>query len=114
MENLKSILESNGVDPRFETYYKQALEQLEVYCNTFKLMGTERETPRYSQLFLEENDKGYILKLKSTVSNVYYDVCEFIEETDFDEFYFNDNSWATWKEIRTQYLLENHPTINAY
>tara|TARA_R100000951_G_scaffold81310_1_gene69051 strand:- start:265 stop:612 length:348 start_codon:yes stop_codon:yes gene_type:complete len=115
MENLRSILEENGVDLRLETYYQQALEQLEVYCNTFKLMGTQNETPRYSQLFLEDNDddNGYALKLKSTVSRVYYNVCEF-EDDDKLFYLFTRDSWATWKQIRTQYLLENHPTINAY
>ncbi len=113
MKNLRSILEENGVDLSLETYYQQALELLEVYCNTFKMIGTQNETPRYSQLFLEKNDNGYVLKLKSTVSRVYYNVCN-IEDDDELFYLFTDNSWATWKQIRTQYLIDNHPTINAY
>lgn len=88
----------------------KCLELLDYWCDVYKLIGTQRETPRYSQLKAEDG-KLYIY---STInSDIKYLVCDITEEQEI-KFCFGSKLWEWWKENRTNHLITNHPTINAY
>lgn len=112
--NIEPILKAKAIDKMFHIYYEKALENLEQYCIHYKIIGGKGETPRYSQLFIEEREDGkFVLQLQSTITNIFYNVCDFNHEYD-DVHFFRKNSWDTWKKIRTKYLIKNHPTIDPY
>ena len=83
-------------------------EQMHNQCVAFMLIGTQRETPRYMN-FGEFDYDTKVLTIKSTqTSKVFFDI-----ETDFD-FIEVDKFWAQFKDYRTEFLIENYPTINPY
>jgi len=83
-------------------------EQMHNQCVAFMLIGTQRETPRYMN-FGEFDDDTKVLTIQSTqTSKVFFDI-----ETDFD-FIEVDKFWAQFKDYRTEFLIENYPTINPY
>jgi hypothetical protein len=83
-------------------------EQMHNQCVAFMLIGTQRETPRYMN-FGEFDDDTKVLTIQSTqTSKVFFDI-----ETDFD-FVEVDKFWEQFKEYRTEFLIENYPTINPY
>ena len=91
----------------------QLNEKMHEVCNMFMLIGTPRETPRYLNLkdYEEIENNSFIIEIMSTV--VYelgfsVSTPEDYPFIDFDEF------WQQFKDYRTQCLLNNFPTINAY
>ena len=92
----------------------QLNEKMHEVCNMFMLIGTPRETPRYYNFggFEEETNT---LKIKSTQnSNLFFTIdCNGLN---YDAITFSpcDDFWQQFKEYRTEFLLKNYPTINAY
>jgi hypothetical protein len=83
-------------------------EQLHNQCVAFMLMGTKRETPRYMN-FGGFNNNSKVLIIQSTqTSNIFFHV-----QTDYD-FIEVDKFWPQFKEYRTQFLIDNYPTIDPY
>ena len=91
----------------------QLNEKMHEVCNMFMLIGTPRATPRDLNLkdYEEIENNSFIIEIMSTV--VYelgfrVSTPEYYPFIDFDEF------WQQFKDYRTQFLLNNYPTINAY
>lgn len=90
----------------------KGIESLETWCNTFKLIGTPQETPRYSQIRVNDNNE---VLLYSTIKNGFEIKLFDVEEREADKIELNTAEiWQYWKELRTNHLLNNHPTIDAY
>lgn len=83
-------------------------EKMHDQCVAFMLIGTPRETPRYMN-FKEFDDETKVLKIQSTQTSAVF----FYIQTDFD-FVDVNNFWAQFKEYRTEFLIENYPTIDPY
>ena len=88
------------------------LESLNLWANTYKLIGTQNETPRYSQLMKNYDNNNF--ELKSTQKNLYYTLNLTEAENDFLDSFEHDDLWNQYKEIRTNFLQENHLTIKVY
>ena len=94
-----------------ECIISKAIAALDLWACHFKVIGSRDETPRYAQLMVDDNG---VFALRSTQKKLFYDLHltdaenEFLTHMDFQK------RWNTWKEIRTAYLLENHPTISVY
>ena len=91
----------------------QLNENMHEVCNMFMLIGTPRETPRYYNLkdFEEIENDSFIIEIISTLNHKLgfkISTPENYPYIDFDEF------WQQFKDYRTQFLLNNYPTINAY
>ena len=88
--------------------------QMQETCNMFMAIGTPRETPRYYNFGGFDEDAG-ILKIKSTQNdNLFFNIdCNGLNY-DSLTFFPCDDFWQQFKEYRTQFLLENYPTINPY
>jgi GNAT superfamily N-acetyltransferase len=92
------------------------LNKLNEWSVTYKLMGSNDETPRYSQLTYDYDSGRWMLQ--STQTNLFYyidglteqeiQILNFIRKTD------PNNLWNQYKEIRTEFLLSKHPTIDVY
>lgn len=83
-------------------------EQMHNQCVAFMLMGTPREIPRYMN-FGEFDDDTKVLTIESTqTSRIFFDI-----QTDFD-FIEVHIFWEQFREYRTEFLIENYPTINPY
>ena len=103
---------------------KQLDEKMHEVCTLFMLIGVPHETPRYYNLdektFYNNKDfdgflhKNFIIYIGSTQTNkLFFEVkCE----TDyFENLRLNTREfWAQFKEYRTNFLIENYPTINPY
>lgn len=85
---------------------KELTENLHKVCNIYMLIGMPHETPRYFNFQELENNtltigstqkRGLNFKIKTNFN--------FIEVNEF---------WQQFKEFRTEFLLTNYPTINAY
>ena len=88
---------------------------LELWCNTYKLIGTHAETPRYSQITF--NREGEDVILESTQKKLFYIPQLTKEEKEIiTNAWLEDPTglWQQWKEFRTKYLKENHKTISPY
>jgi hypothetical protein len=88
---------------------------LNTWCNTFKVIGTPDETPRYSQIYpkyISPSQEGYCLR--STVCPVNYSVDLTADEITL-LFRAEERQilWDAWKAYRTQFLITNHKTIKA-
>lgn len=87
---------------------------LELWCNTFKLIGTPAETPRYSQIMVNREED---VILESTQKSLFY-IPQLTEEEKniiLQAYYDNsDGLWKQWREFRTKYIAENHKTISPY
>jgi hypothetical protein len=83
-------------------------EQMHNQCVAFMLMGTQRETPRYMNFGEFDNDTKVLTIQSTQTSKIFFDI-----ETDFD-FIEVDKFWAQFKDYRTEFLIENYPTINPY
>lgn len=85
---------------------KELNEKMHEVCNIYMLIGTPRETPRY---FNFRNLDNKILTIGSTQKdNLYFEIktnFQFIEVREF---------WQQFKAYRTEFLLTNYSTINAY
>lgn len=86
------------------------LTALNLWANTYKLIGTPNETPRYSQLMINSNG---IFELKSTQKNLYYTLNLTEGENEFLNNIEHNERWNEYKEIRTEFLLKNHKTIST-
>lgn len=86
------------------------LPVLEQWVITYKLIGSEDETPRYSQLMRKDG----VFVLKSTQKNLFYELDLSPQQIAMLEFSDGNTVWQWWKEQRTKYLLENHPTLSVY
>jgi len=93
---------------------KELNEKMHEVCNMFMLIGTPRETPRYYNFggFDEEIE---ILKIKSSQNeNLFFSIdCKGLNYNSIS-FLPCDDFWEQFKEYRTEFLLNNYPTINAY
>ena len=91
-------------------YIQPILEQLnynmEQTCNMFMLIGSPSETPRYYNF--KSFDDGIL-----TIGSTQKDGLFFKIDTNF-KFIDVNNFWQQFKEYRTNFLLENYPTINIY
>jgi hypothetical protein len=83
-------------------------EQMHNQCVAFMLIGTQRETPRYMNFGEFDNDTKVLTIQSTQTSKIFFDI-----ETDFD-FIEVDKFWVQFKEYRTEFLIENYPTINPY
>jgi hypothetical protein len=108
-----------------ENYKAEILEKLEQHVEMFKLIGHDgsrtgvNESPRYYNVggFDEEFNT---IKFRSTQSSkLGFDI--YIKEEDRKHPAFwqrlkldNQVIWNWFKEVRTNYLIENHPTVDAY
>ena len=96
-----------------EKYKEQILEKFEQHCQVFKLIGSPEESPSYYNIgrFDKEN---YTQRFESTQnSKLFFDIE--IEGGDYRDFYHMDTNeaWQWFKQVRTNYLIDNHPTIDA-
>jgi hypothetical protein len=94
-------------------YEAKILEGLNDHCIMFKLIGTPTESPRWYNVY-EYDKENKVLKIRSTQKPLGFDV-EISEED--DELMRHGNftdAWAWFRELRTKFLAENHPTINRY
>lgn len=99
-----------SVEEQVKNKFIIALDQ---WCSMFMTIGFPQETPRYSQIFEKDDTDEYILK--STVSGVWHKVDLTDEEIKFLRGKQLDQQlWDWWKRIRTDHLVKNYPTINAY
>lgn len=77
-------------------------------CVAFMVIGTPSETPRYMN-FGDFDNETKTLTIQSTQTNrVSFDV-----QTDYDFIEVN-KFWKQFRDYRTQFLLDNYPTINPY
>jgi hypothetical protein len=88
------------------------LDALDEWAVTFKVIGFPRETPRYSQLMKHEGKFYLISTQKSTLMHEIKGLTE--EENDFIDEMDHNQRWNEYKEMRTRFLLDNHPTIDVY
>ena len=95
---------------KLDSIKAKALKALELWAMTFKLIGSPEETPRFSQLMR----RGDVYVLKSTQKDLFYDLGLTEEENNLLLYADTRKLWDWWKQIRTEYLLENHKTINPY
>ena len=83
------------------------LPVLNQWAVTFKVIGTDSETPRFSQLLTK--DQKFVLK--STQKDLFYN----LDLTEAEERYLflmdSQDRWDWYKQIRTNFLAANHPTI---
>ena len=83
------------------------LPVLNQWAVTFKLIGTDSETPRFSQLLTQ----GGKFVLKSTQKNLFYN----LDLTEAEERYLflmdSEDRWNWYKQLRTEFLASKHPTI---
>ena len=85
-------------------------EQMNNVCCLFMLIGTPLETPRYYNLSDFDADTK-VLTIGSTQSTSLF----FQIHTPFKFNHINTQEfWNQFKEYRTNFLLTNYPTINAY
>ena len=99
-----------NVEEQVKNKFIIALDQ---WCSMFMTIGFHHETPRYSQILQDDVSKEYLLQ--STVSHVWHKVDLTDEEVKFLRGKQQDQQlWDWWKRIRTDHLVNNYPTINAY
>ena len=94
----------------------QLNEKMHEVCNIFMLIGTPRETPRYYN-FGGFDDDTNTLKIKSTQNdNLFFTIdCKNLNYESLTFLTSNQNDfWQQFKDYRTQFLLKNYPTIDAY
>ncbi len=100
------------MNKHLESAKEKMIEQLDLWCGMYKIIGSKGETPRYSQILRSGFGLDGDYQLKSTISGVCYKLeLTKEEERALDE---HEDTWAWWKSIRTEYLKENHPTISPY
>lgn len=94
------------------------LPRLDHWAITFKMIGNGgSETPRYSQL-LQDSEGNVILGSTQNYKH-FYSLIEDIPKDDYlflskcSDFLTND-VWRIYKEERTIFLKENHPTIKTF
>ncbi len=92
----------------------KALEALDQWANTFMVIGSRDETPRYSQLMNRYDDLEGGWVLKSTQRNLFYHLDLTPEEHEALTLMNPDERWNQWRKIRTKHLIENYKTINPY
>jgi len=88
--------------------------QMQETCNMFMAIGTPRETPRYYN-FGGFDAETNTLKIKSTQNDDLFFTID-CKGLNFNSLAFLpcNEFWQQFKEYRTQFLLENYPTINPY
>jgi hypothetical protein len=87
---------------------------LEKWCVAYKVIGVGFESPRWSQILSKESDE-YRYTLQSTVSHIWYEIGLTAEEEKvIDNMQDKQELWNWYKKLRTEYLINNHPTINPY
>lgn len=105
-------------------YENEILENLENHACLYKTIGSSGkfggvdETPRYYNISEYNEDKN-VLEIRSTQnSSLGFDI--YIEEEDRQDKYFwikvrneNNKNWEWFKKLRTNYLIDYHPTIDA-
>jgi hypothetical protein len=105
--------------PKYKEMLKEILEEkaiplLAQWCQTFVVIGSPSDTPRYSQILLDSDEDKY--KLQSTISSgntIDLDLTE--DEFNILRKAHNRNIlWNTWKQMRTEFLEEYFPTIKSY
>jgi hypothetical protein len=81
---------------------------MHIRCVAFIVMGSPRETPRYMN-FGEFDIDRKILTIESTqTSSIFFKV-----QAEFD-FIECDVFWEQFKQYRTEFLVNNYPTIKPY
>jgi len=107
-----------------ELYKSEILENLNEHACMFKLIGTSGEhggvdeTPRYYNVKGYDKEKN-IIKFRSTQkSTLGFDI--FIKPEHRENPFFwerlkldNQTVWQWFKEVRTEFLKEYHPTIST-
>ena len=89
---------------------KELENELHKFCQSFILIGRPHETPRYFNLkFYDCIDKT--LKIGSTQTNNLFFVINI--ENKLEEYIDTNEFWQQFKEFRTNFLLENYPTIDT-
>lgn len=84
-------------------------ENLHNQCVMFMLIGMPRESPRWMNFGGFDNETKVLTISSTQTSNIFFNV-----ETEFDFHIEVHEFWAQFKEYRTQFLLDNYPTINPY
>jgi len=85
----------------------QLEKELNIIANIYKVIGTPLETPRYFN-FRNFNEDTKVLIIGSTQNSLAFEIQTNFKWVDVNDF------WAQFKEFRTDYLKENHPTIETF
>lgn len=107
-----------------EKYKSEILEKLNDHANMYKLIGSSGkyggvdETPRYYNIAGYDKENN-LIKFRSTQTNrLGFDI--FIKEEDRKDPHFwtklkmnNSVIWEWFKKTRTNFLIDEHPTIDA-
>ena len=94
-------------------------DQLEIgfhnHCRLFMLIGTRSETPRFFNLG-DKDDVNKRFKIQSTQKSDLFFWIDSPNDNYYDNIAYGDihDIWAQIKQFRTQFLLENYPTISPY
>lgn len=93
-----------------EPIRKQLDSKMSDQCIMFMLIGMPAESPRWMNFGGFDNETK-VLTIQSTQrSGIGFNI-----ETDFEPFDIDvEEFWAQFKAYRTEFLLENYPTINPY
>ena len=109
---LNKALEIGRLRMILEKYKEEILKAFEKNCLMFKMIGSEGETPRYF------NYGGYedrVLTFASTQnSKLFFKILISVEDNREVERILNHGNeeiWEWFKRLRTNYLIDNHPTI---
>ena len=97
---------------------KQLDTKMHEVCNTFMLIGTRRETPRYYNLddyerkpFTSTENRILITISSTQNSRLYFEVLAPLNYPDYIDF---GEFWKQFKEYRTEFLFKNYPSIEQY
>ena len=110
---------------------KELEKELHIVCQTFMMVGSPRETPRYynisnktheqldgSPFNIGKNDEQYYLYIQSTQVLSTSDFLMFKIKVTADYYkslWKTDGGfWEQFKEFRTKFLIKHYPTINPY
>lgn len=98
------------------TPIKDQLEKgFHIHCQLFMVIGMRHETPRYFNLG-DRDDTNKRFKIQSTQNSELFFWVDSPNDDYYDNIAYGDiyNTWAQIKEFRTQFLIDNYPTINPY
>lgn len=86
-------------------------EKLHRQCVVFMAIGSPDESPRWIN-YREYDEESRILILGSTIVHRVWIKIQCPEG--YPDIYDNTEFWAQFKKFRTEFLLENYPTISPY
>lgn len=100
----------------FITPIKDQLENgFHEHCRMFMLIGRPAETPRFYNIGDKDHDNKRFQIASTQKSDLFFWV-EAPDDEYFDTIVYSDlmEVWAQIRQWRTQFLIENYPTIDPY